>query len=234
MAIALRGTPQSGINGAGNSVSVSVPAGVVNGDLLMAAISGFGSVGATPSAPTTPSGWTKIGEASTSGSNGNINTGWYYRIASSEPANYTLANSGGDTYIDADIIAFSGVDATTPFNLTGLSATGKTGTASSAALGSTTRDGCWQVVHLCAYDALSGGTPSGFVGDLGYDGVPNDTILCHQVIATAGPTSTASTAVGAGSDAWAVWAAAIQPPAAAAATSLLPPASAVRHANLRR
>lgn len=70
----------------GPSTVINVPAGTVNGDVLLL----FGS-NAGPYAYTTPTGWTLL-ENPVEGGDGE--TALFYRIASSEPASYTLTAAG--------------------------------------------------------------------------------------------------------------------------------------------
>lgn len=84
-------------SGAGTK-TINKPTGVVDGD-LMALVIAF----TTDATPTLPSGWTLI-EQSVSGSN-TLRT--YYKIASSEPSDYTITWTGTQT-ITLGIVAFRG------------------------------------------------------------------------------------------------------------------------------
>lgn len=86
------------------TTTVNVPAGVVNGHVMLAAVatSGTGPVGL-------PSGWTQIGTAFSQGS---IDGALAYRVASSEPASYGWTHGLGASA--GAITALSGVDTTTP------------------------------------------------------------------------------------------------------------------------
>lgn len=76
----------------------NVPAGVVNGDVLIF----FGVFPANPTCPnvTLPVGWTQLWQSSVNAAGGNsygdFQTVCAYRIASSEPANYTFGTSLSD------------------------------------------------------------------------------------------------------------------------------------------
>lgn len=228
MAIALRGTPTNATNGAGSSQSVNVPAGVVNGDLLLCHINGYKSGGTGVSVPNTPAGWNLILGESTGGDKsaggggaGNAALGAYYRVAASEPASYTFSNNGaGDAYIDVSIIALSGVDTTSPFNLTSLSTHGMGSSPASADLGSTTRDGCWHLLFASSYDGITS-TPASYSSDSAWDGTPISNWIGHRVVTTAGATSAQSFATNF-TDGTVIWALAIQPPAAVAGGSIGP------------
>jgi hypothetical protein len=209
--IALRGTPQGG-GFPGPSVTINVPAGVVNGDFLMASISGFKSAGITPATPVDPAGWTKIGvvDSIASLATDNVRTAWYWRLAASEPASYVFTNTigAGDNYIDADIIAFFGVDPVTSFNLAGVGAGGNSLNPTSADLGVTTADLCWHVLHFACYTANLTGPPASYTQDLLYDGSGLE--LSHRIVTPAGATG-ARAVTSSGSDGWTAWACALQP-----------------------
>ena len=88
-----RGTPPtlvgtSSAASVGNNVTITVPAGTSNGNLMLlfACTQGSNSV-------TTPSGWT-LELAVTGGGAGNSTIYMFSRTASSEPANYVVVNSG--------------------------------------------------------------------------------------------------------------------------------------------
>jgi hypothetical protein len=82
-------------NTAQTTIAVSVPSGISNGNLLI-----MHTMSATlGNTWTTPTGWT-------SGATGNNGRGVFWRIASSEPASYTVTQSGSAT-ADAFILAYA-------------------------------------------------------------------------------------------------------------------------------
>ncbi|MBI3994435.1 MAG: hypothetical protein HY349_00525, partial [Nitrospirae bacterium] len=90
------------------STSISVPAGTIDGDVMILLMnSKDGSV------LTAPAGWTPIGTQLTQGTT--IGTATFYRVASSEPASYSLAMTAVSHC--ASITTFMGVDNTTPINI---------------------------------------------------------------------------------------------------------------------
>jgi hypothetical protein len=210
---ALRGTPQS-VSVSAASGTVAVPDGVVDGDFMMASISGFKSGGVTPATPVDPAGWTNIGVVdSIAGLRvNNVRTAWYWRIANAEPASYTFSVTVGlgDTYIDADIIAYRDVDQVTPFNLAGQGVGDASATPTSPDLGATTVDLCWHVIHFISYDGNMTGPPAGYTEDLLYDG--SAVSLCHRIVTPAGATG-ARFETSSGPDGWTAWTAALQPAA---------------------
>lgn len=80
--------------GTSSTLTVNVPSGTVNGDVMVAAI---GVQAATLSNATisTPSGWTQRG--TTQQINGIQSLAVFTRVASSEPASYTWTFTGGST-----------------------------------------------------------------------------------------------------------------------------------------
>lgn len=109
--IALRGTSSAISSSA--SVTVNRPTGVVSGDILIANIGGYCD-GCTQTSASS-SGWTVI--AGTNIERGRATL--LYKIAgASEPANYAFAVTTGSTRTAAAIVAFSGVNTTTPFDVT--------------------------------------------------------------------------------------------------------------------
>src|SRR5205823_9232354 len=100
---------------AATSIALSVPAGTQQNDVMLAQIDTKGSSGAVP-AITAPAGWTLIRNDASGGA---FQQALYSHVAtSSEPASYTwtlslsVAASGG-------IASYSGVDTTTPVDVSG-------------------------------------------------------------------------------------------------------------------
>ena len=204
---ALRGSP-NGIAQAGRSGTLTKPAGVVDGDLVLICMSGFSVTGA-PDGPQAPAGFNTIGVDTSTGGN-NISTGWYWRIASSEPSSYSVAliNNAGDNFINATVIAYSDVDQVTPFAIAGLSNHGRDTTPGpSDDLGSTLRDNCWHLLVYGCYDVPSG-TPAGYT----QDSLAAEACY-HKLITPPGPTGAQSITQSVGTG-WVSWTAVIQPPQA--------------------
>lgn len=88
-----------------NAVTVDVPAGVVDGQWMVAHISAAADV-----AITAPAGWTQIGAER---HDGNLTTAVWHRTASSEPADYTWTLDGF-TRVAGRIVAYSNVDTSDP------------------------------------------------------------------------------------------------------------------------
>lgn len=123
MAIAIRGTPTTVVDGAGaTSFTINVPTGVVNGDLLVL----FGSCD-SPGTLTKPAAFTAGPVNATNFDFGAMNFkrgNFWYRVASSEPASYTITK---DTFDSAVImVAYSGVDNVTPMDANDVTFVGST------------------------------------------------------------------------------------------------------------
>ncbi len=114
-AIAQRGTATTAsvLNNA--SLVVNKPAGVVAGDLMIANLVQVNSL--TP--PTAPAGWTLIDQRSLAGMTNRYASVFYKVAGGSEGANYTFTVPTGATVrATGGIVAFSGVDSVTPFDVT--------------------------------------------------------------------------------------------------------------------
>ena len=122
MAIAFRSATEAGTASAGTTQVINVPSGVQDGDLLLlACCTSDGDTGSV-----SPNGsWTQIVN--------NLNTGGsapsppgisvFWRIASSEPASYTITDTESSG-ISGQMLCFTGVDNTTPIDVTTTTATG--------------------------------------------------------------------------------------------------------------
>lgn len=90
------------------AITNNVPAGVVNGDLLLWRISDT-----TTTIPATPAGWTLLVSGTATATMVVI----WWRIAASEPASYTTAAFATAGRRIGIMSAYSGVDTTTPFDV---------------------------------------------------------------------------------------------------------------------
>lgn len=107
MAVAYRDSTSSATAGATTPLVVPVPAGTVNGDIMIFAV----GIGGAAHLPGTPAGLTALDNDTTAPS---VQT--YWRIASSEPANYSFSFSGGPLGATAIVMCYSGGHQTTPIN----------------------------------------------------------------------------------------------------------------------
>lgn len=92
----------------GLSVVVDKPAGTLDGDLLVAGMTTNGVTSLTP-----PAGWTEISQGS---SGGKMTSGSWWKIASSELANYTFQTNPAET-IYIFILRITGAHATAPVDV---------------------------------------------------------------------------------------------------------------------
>ncbi|HEU0188729.1 MAG TPA: DUF6701 domain-containing protein [Gallionella sp.] len=103
----------------GSRLSIQVPTGTVAGDVMIAAIA------TTPSTVpiTAPAGWTLI-QAITQATATSNRVSTYYRVATAaEPASYTWTLSAAHTGAAGGIVSYSGVDTTTPVDVSAGAAT---------------------------------------------------------------------------------------------------------------
>lgn len=156
-----------------NSITTSVPAGVIDGDLLMWVIVG------NLSSISTPAGWT----AGPSSSQAALGIFCYYRTAASEPASYTSSGMSYARYT-ASMHAFRGVNAT-PMDATATTASGTTIVQPPAI--STVTDGAW------VFDVVAGLTASGVTNTTW---ASSNTTLEAQATYTAGAYTNPTHAVG--------------------------------------
>lgn len=95
-------------NAGSSNFTVSVPSGTVNGDLLIAVnASDFSTLAASP----VPAGFTALATSSYDGGSNSIHVAIGYRIASSEPANYTFT-VGSSSDNAAALLRITGHDST--------------------------------------------------------------------------------------------------------------------------
>lgn len=105
-AIALRAAQGSNNAGGGTSITMTVPTGVQNGDVM---IMGITVRGGTDTTITDPSGWTNL---SAKNSTTILAQKLYWRVASSEPASYAVTITSNKA--SGVIIALSGADTIQP------------------------------------------------------------------------------------------------------------------------
>jgi hypothetical protein len=113
--------------GTAANVTVNVPAGTVNGDVMVAVITQSGGNGVqTGGLINEPSGWTFIREDSIldgpSGTEARLHT--MIRVANSEPASYTFTTGNVNDDLLGAILSYSGVDTVNSRDVAALGATG--------------------------------------------------------------------------------------------------------------
>lgn len=204
MAIAF-GDKSTANNGAGGNITINAPAGVADGNAMYLHVvlqNGSATV-------TTPSGWTLDNGPTTN----TVRSYLYRKVASSEPASYTITISSGTVEAVAEWAYWTGNDTTTMNDATTTSGTGTSATATIPSI-TTVTDNAVQVGFI----AFTGGTSTpatGFVerwDSQGGGGVNTSTEGQDITRATAGATGTATSALAYG-DTWVALSAAIRPAA---------------------
>lgn len=170
-------------NTTSTTITVNVPSSTANNDLMILVV-----VSATAANTwTTPSGWT-VWRASGNG------RAIYYRTASSEPASYTVTQSGSST-ASAYILSYRNA------SIDVMGTLGSPADPSVAPSITTTADDAY-VFYFVANPGQSSNTystPTGFtplVSDT--DGTAPSSAIFYKVQATAGATGTASSDIGSG------------------------------------
>ena len=134
-------------------LSIVVPTGTVAGDVMIAAIA------TTPSTVpiTAPAGWTLIqAPTQTSATSNRVST--YYRVATaSEPASYGWTLSTAHTGAAGGIVSYSGVDNTTPIDVSASAVTASALTHSAPSITTTMANDMLVTVH--EYASANSWTP---------------------------------------------------------------------------
>lgn len=204
-AIASVGTPTSAIFG----TTINKITAVVDGDLMLVYQIVYDTVTLT-----TPAGWTTVDTRQIAG---NATTAaLHYKVASGEGASYSFTNSGG-SYTDMMMVAYSGVDTTTPIDAASTFATGTSGTPSITAPSPVSAN-TYLVIGLSGYNNDAGAI-SGMTTRIG----PIDSVnyMYDQAIAASGPIGTKNTT--SPSDGWIMIAVSLRPAGGAPATKAIPP-----------
>jgi hypothetical protein len=175
----VRGNTQT-ITANGAPGAVTKPTGLADGDVLITAM------GTSAASGTPPSGFTTIGSATTSASE---RITYAYKVVTSaagEPANYSWSGASGRTSVA--ITAYSGVDTTTPVDMTAATATG---TASVGVSNTTVTDGAMLIAGAIGDWSSAGMTVPGSMSQVFNLGNPGRRTAGADLIqATAGATGT--------------------------------------------
>lgn len=171
-------------SGATATISVTKPAGVVDGDVILATVQSNG----TP--PVAPSGWIQQSTANTpTGANPCY---LYTRVAAGEPASWTFGNTGG-TFCAAIVDAYSGVNQGIPMDATVTVGTGTAATVTFPNI-TTITDRAWHYASWADDGVTTGSTPAGYNartalgagGMSGYDKLISPAALVTGVTKTGG------------------------------------------------
>ena len=163
-AIAQRGSVTT-TNTAGASITVNVPTGVIQGDLMIACIAQYG----TASGAATSAGWTAL-KSGTLASTSRYGTTLYRVAGASEPVSYTYTLTPSGSVALGDIVAFSGVDTNTPLDIPVASlpalATVSSASVTASAIATVTPTAALIMLGLAATAGAGGGTWSGWTAGL--------------------------------------------------------------------
>ena len=150
-AIAFRAASSGNNAGGANSLSISMPTGVVEGDVMIAVISVRGGTGTAIS--TVPTGWAMI---NSNNSTTDIKSAMYYKIAITSEAGPYVWGWGSSLKASGVLSAYSGVDNSAPI-MTHSNQVNTSGTSMTAPSVVTTADGAW---IIAAYSTATGTTVS--------------------------------------------------------------------------
>jgi hypothetical protein len=209
-AIAFRASSLVSIaNSAGTTDTITIPAAVAVGDLMLAAVAIFSG-----DTLTTPSGWTLAGSAVGTSDFGQVRLHILWRIATAGnvggAATVPFVFSGGRRNIT--FLAYSGVNAT-PINAQATGGSGSNGTPAVAPSVTTTVNGCL-IVEAFGFRSTVGSVPEVVTGPATARGGAQDVWLgstvSDQAQATAGATGTQS-ATAATAGGWVTYTIALAP-----------------------
>lgn len=130
---AFRSVASTASTGVDETITVTKPSGTVDNDILLA------QVYTEPNGQTItpPAGWTAI---ATIDNTGGLRTGWYYKRAASEGADYTWTATGS-TWLGAAIAAYSRcITSGSPIDVAGAGDTGSDTSPAAAAVTTTVAD----------------------------------------------------------------------------------------------
>lgn len=133
------------INGA--TLTLNVPSGTVNGDLLIACLNCRGDLTITD-----PAGWTVIATTASGTATTDVRFRTYWRQASSEPASYNFVTTGGAISKSGFIWRINAADTVTPIHKSS-SVTGTGATATATGVTTTINDTL--IIYLGGYNSTT-------------------------------------------------------------------------------
>lgn len=180
--IAQRGAATTATSTNNNTITIAKPAGVVAGDIMIANITSIDDNSLSGNNASL-AGWTIISASNINGNNARRCSILYKIAGVAEPTNYTFNASNGTITTDntsGAIIAYSGVDNTTPFDVApGGMDTGSASTVTATAITTVTANAA--VIFLSAlrrddrsFDTWTTGAPSNLTLTETYDYSPNN------------------------------------------------------------
>lgn len=190
-----RGVPTTNAVGGGSTnITLNTPSGVAAGDVLLAFMGNNGAA----TGMTAPTGWSVVNPTSVNtGGSGtdNVTAFCFYKVAgSSEPASYTFTSSSGD-FLEGMLIAYAGVDNTSPINASGAVTPAASTTATSGSI-TTTVANCMIVQGLLTQAAREMKVGSGVTwyveGGFDANSLGQSGLIADQLQAATGATATCS------------------------------------------
>lgn len=222
MAVAFRALTQG--DSFSTTLPINKPAGVVNGDLLIAQIIGDG----TSITITAPAGWALLEGPIASGASATL---WvYYKLASSEPTSWTWTASAGLNWV-GDVLAYSGVSTTSPINAHANTLTTAGVTSITGAAVTTTVSNCF-ILGLFAVRAtpFPGTAGAGFTERAEITSTNLSSLVGYsedEAITSPATVSPTATMTGSGGSGWAAVTVAIAPPSLGPTNTVAPAVSGV-------
>lgn len=209
MAIVFRSKADNN-NGAGApTITATMPAGFQADDLLLIVINVAGNV-----TPTTPSGWTQRATR--------LNTNrctLIYKIASGSETDLAVAITSAEAI--SSVLAWSGVDTTTPWDQTGTLNGASSATATATGLTTVTNDA--MLLAIMAYTGGAFSTPGGMTERDDYNAAGNvSQAVFEELRATAGATGNRASTLDYG-DTWNAFMEALRPAPDAGGDRFSPP-----------
>lgn len=199
MAIAFRSAATAANGAAPVSLTVTKPSGVVDGDVMIA----FVTISADKTIVAAPGGWIQLDSRSTGSATGDCLTAVWYRVASSEGANYVWDFSGGADAAAA-IVAYSGASTSAPVQVSGYRLMSSSATTHTSPSVSTSSDNTVTISAYGTNPVFNGDTtfttPAGLTARAEADpgvGTTNRAVLAvyDKVTASAGATSDKATTI---------------------------------------
>jgi hypothetical protein len=148
------------------SQNLTIPAGVLAGDVMLLAVAAFYTAAFTPAIASTGTAFTQIG-ASQAGGNADgfvLNGSIWYAIASASDAGKVITASGNSAFWGLSLVAYTGASNSAPVDVDGGTLVTSSSTTSIVCPSETTGvSGDW-AVYLCPYGIQA---PTGFSGPAG-------------------------------------------------------------------
>lgn len=175
-----------------NTLTVTLPASTAQNDLMLMIASS--TLGGAPT-PSTPSGWTVI-DTKSAWLSGSVTTVLMYKVAGAAEGSASIDTGATSSFLDAVIVGFTGVDTTTPIDVTGTWAAQVNSATVTVPAITTVTANAWWLTLACdgAAQVNSSSKPSGWTQRLlGTSATTGVMFVASSVlVASAGATSATS------------------------------------------